>query len=58
MRLWDGMLTRLVVRSPIDRPNLPLPCDAAFQLGLDFLATALLERVGASATDDDSGDEK
>jgi hypothetical protein len=49
MSLGDGMLVRRIIFNPIDRADLALTGNAAFELSADFLGAALFEWIGATA---------
>jgi hypothetical protein len=49
--LGDGMFVCLILRRTINRPERSLTSHPAFELGLDFLGTSLLERIGATCRD-------
>jgi hypothetical protein len=56
MRLGDIVLSRGIARLAIDRPDLSLAGDTAFQLCAHFFRAALLDRIGASAGEDGDGE--
>lgn len=55
MRLRNVMLRRRITHRPLLRAKSALTGDAALELLADFFATALLERIGASARKDGKG---